>query len=415
MVNDNFITNAKNNMKKVLIFSTVYYPYMSGAEIAVDEIAKRLDDYQFDLITARRDKKLLKVDRYNNVNIYRVGLGCKTLDKFLLPICGFFKALELNRQNDYETIWSLMASQASIAAAFFKMRFKSKKLILTLQEGDEEEYLMRYVFGIKFIYKILIRPWHLLVFKKTDQIIAISEYLKKRAELNGVTCPIEIIPNGVDIENYSREISSVQKHEWREKLGFHDEDIVLIHTGRLNYKNSLENVIRALPLLEDRVKFLSVGQGEELENLKNLTVKLKVDNRVVFHDFVPQEELVNFLKISDVFIRPSLSEGLGSSFLEAMAAGVLVIATPVGGIPDFLNPGKTGLFCEVNNPKSIAREVNYYIDNRVSLAEQKSAETAGVTYDYDNHTISDIIDRARNLIVEKYAWSAIADKMKKYL
>jgi len=380
--------------------------------MAVDEITKRIDDYQFDLIAARMDRKLARFDKYHNVNIYRVGFGCKTLDKFLLPFCGLFKALELNRKNNYEIIWSLMASQASIAAAFLKIRFKNKKLVLTLQEGDEEEYLMRYVFGIKFLYKLLIRPWHLLVFKKADEIVTISEYLKKRAEMNGITCPIEVIPNGVDIENFSKEMSEIEKQERRLSLGFKEDDIILVHTGRLNYKNSLENIIKALPLLEARVKFLSIGQGEELETLKKIAQELKVSERVIFHDFVSHSELVNFLKISDIFIRPSLSEGLGSSFLEAMAAKVLVIATPVGGIPDFLIPGQTGLFCEVNNPKSIADQVNYYINNRQTLLSQKAGETAGISYDYSDQTLSKIIAAARKMIEEKYSWKKITIEMK---
>lgn len=400
-------------MKKILIFSTAYYPHLSGAELAVDEIAKRITDYQFDLIAARMDKKLTRFEKYHNVNIYRVGFGCKILDKFLLPFCGFFKALELNRKNNYDIIWSLMASQASIAAAFLKIRLKNKKLVLTLQEGDEEEYLTRYVFGNKFLYKILIRPWHLLVFKKADNIVAISQYLKKRAEDNGVKCPIEIIPNGVDTDIFSKEMSGVERQERRVNLNFKEDDIILVHTGRLNYKNSLENIIKALPLLEARVKFLSIGQGEELEKLKKIAQELKVSDRVIFHDFVPQAELVNFLKMSDIFIRPSLSEGLGSSFLEAMAAGVLVIATPVGGIPDFLIHGQTGLFCEVNNPGSIAEQVNYYINNRGSLVQEKAGETAGVTYDYDNQVIDKIISIAKKLIEEKYTWPVVTDKMKK--
>jgi glycosyltransferase involved in cell wall biosynthesis len=99
-----------------------------------------------------------------------------------------------------------------------------------------------------------------------------------------------------------------------------------------------------------------------------------------------------YLHISNIFIRPSRSEGLGNSFLEAMAAGIPVIATPVGGIPDFLKDGETGLFCEVDNPRSIAQKVEKL------LKDKESREY--------------IVKNARKMVEEKYQWEAIAERMK---
>ena len=100
-----------------------------------------------------------------------------------------------------------------------------------------------------------------------------------------------------------------------------------------------------------------------------------------------------YLKISDVFARPSLSEGLGNSFLEAMAAGVPVVATAVGGIPDFLKDGETGYFCEVQNPKSLAEAILKFENN-----PQKTNE---------------IIVNAKKMVLDKYDWSLISRDMKK--
>ena len=103
--------------------------------------------------------------------------------------------------------------------------------------------------------------------------------------------------------------------------------------------------------------------------------------------------LPRVLKAADVFARPSRSEGLGISFLEAMAAGLPVVATPVGGIPDFLTDGETGLFCEVQNPKSIAEKVQMLLSDN-SLRER-------------------ITQNASTMIRERYEWKEIAKKMKK--
>ena len=383
--------------KKILIFSTVYYPYMSGAEMAVDEISKKIDTidtFDFDLITALRDRKLSKEEKYNNINIYRVGLGFKRLDKFFLPFLGYFKAKKLHKINNYFAIWSLMASQASIVASFLKMRFSGVKLLLTLQEGDEEEHLKRYMLGIEWLYRLLIRPWHTLVFKRADFITAISRYLKKRAERFSVKCPVEIVPNGVDLNKFIITNPELRIKELKNYLAIKDGEKIIVHTGRLNYKNAIDDVIRALKYLPDNVKFINVGGGSEKNELEKLAKDLGVRKRVTFINFLPHEEMVKYLYLADVFVRPSLSEGLGNSFLEAMATGLPVVATPVGGIPDFLRDGVTGWFCETGNPKSIAQKIEYILDSK-------------------NEAVIETVKKAAlKLVQERYDWNKIAGDMR---
>ena len=122
---------------------------------------------------------------------------------------------------------------------------------------------------------------------------------------------------------------------------------------------------------------------------------LKLDNRVFFLGFIPHPELPAYLYASDIFIRPSLSEGLGNSFLEAMATNLPVIATPVGGILDFVKDGETGLFCEVSNPKSIAQKVD-------KLMKDKDSR------EY-------IIRSGKNMVMEQYNWYSIAPKIRDIL
>jgi len=87
-----------------------------------------------------------------------------------------------------------------------------------------------------------------------------------------------------------------------------------------------------------------------------------------------------------------LSEGFGNSFVEAMAAGLPVIATPVGGIIDFLEDGQTGLLCEVNNPESISEQVTKLLESP-DLGHK-------------------IVSNASSMVREKYDWEIIANRMK---
>ena len=380
------------NIKKVLIFSTAYFPFVGGAEVAVKEITNRIDNCVWALITARMDRKLPKQERVGNVDVYRVGTGWKTIDKILLPFLGFLKAVKLHKKNNYDIAWPIMASQASIAAAFFKI-FKPKiKLLLTLQEGDEEEHLKRYVSGSNLLYKIFIQPWHLLVFKKADYVTAISNYLKERALKNGVKCEVEVVPNGVNVERFLIDDFRFSIEEFRNKLGINGDEKVVITTSRLVKKNGIDDLIRAIA--QTTARLLICGIGEEEKELKKLVEDLKIGNRVLFLGQVDHKDLPKYLWMSDVFCRPSLSEGLGNSFLEAMVAGAPVVATSVGGIPDFLQDGKTGWFCKVKDPESIAEKVRYILDER------------------NKDEVRRVVENAGKMVEEKYNWDNIAIKFK---
>jgi glycosyltransferase involved in cell wall biosynthesis len=325
-------------MKKILIFSTSYLPLVGGAEIAVKEITDRIGDFEFDMVTALIDKRIPKTEKVGNVNIHRVGLGKPVLDKFLLPFFGLKKAFELHKKNNYEIIWSIMASQASIAAAWFKKKNKKVKLLLTLQEGDEEFHLKRYVLNINWLYELLIKPWHLKVFNKADRVTAISKYLKNRAIKNGIKKEIiNIIPNGVDTGKFNVVFNNLEIKEFKEEIGIKEDKKIVITISRLASKNGIESLIKAMTYLKyNNSELLIAGNVDEWHNLEFLASKLNLDDRVIFLGNVSHDRLPKYLAVSDVFCRPSISEGLGNVFLEAMAAKVPVIATSVGGIPDFL-------------------------------------------------------------------------------
>ena len=389
-------------MKKILIFSTAYFPFVGGAEIAVKEITDRIDDIQFDMITARMDSKLPTIEQFGNIKIYRAGYGLGAVDKFLLPFFGLVKALKLQRINNYDVIWSVMASQASIAAAWFKKIKPKLKLVLTLQEGDEEEYLRRYVFGNKFLYKLLIRPWHVLVIKKADVITAISTYLKERAKKSGAKADIKIVPNGVGVAHFSQDVSEEDLQRLKTRLSIRQENNYLMTISRLVEKNAVDDIIRALTFLPKEVILLVVGDGLQREMLIQLAQELEVYPRIKLIGHIDHQDLPKYLKLADIFIRPSLSEGFGNVFVEAMAVGVPVIATPAGGIPDFLfdpdkNPDKkpTGLFCDIRDPKSIAKQVTRL------LGDGQLRET--------------LTTNAKDMVKSKYDWDIIARDMKQVL
>ncbi len=374
---------SEGETKKVLIFSIAYFPYVGGAELAVKEITDRIKNFHFDLITFRFDRKLPKAEKIGNVIVYRVG-GLK----LFFPFIAFFKGLTLHKKYNHQIIWSVMANRAGFAALFFKFFHPDVKFLLTLQEGDVLDYPKQRAGILWPFVKFLFQR----IFTKADYIQAISHYLANWAKNMRATCPIEVVPNGVDIDKFKSQISNLKSQNLKRELNLKSDDKIIITTSRLVEKNAVGDIIEALQYLPANIKLLILGAGPEEQNLKLKIKNLKLRDRVLFLGYISHKELPKYLGISDVFVRPSLSEGLGSSFLEAMAAGIPVIATPVGGIPDFLKNGETGLFCEVNNPKSIAEKVKILLENN-DLREK-------------------IIKNAKEMVLRDYDWDLIVEKMK---
>jgi glycosyltransferase involved in cell wall biosynthesis len=377
-------------MKRILIFSVAYHPFVGGAEVAVKEITDRVGGIEFDMITLNLDGKQKTEERIGNVNVYRIGKQGK-FSKLMYPFAASRLAKKLHDEKKYDAIWSIMASFSGFAANFFKKKHPEVPYILTLQEGDPIDYIKKQV---RFVY-----PWFNEIFTEANKVQAISKYLADWAKTMGVTTHVSVIPNGVDLKLFTAPISQPEVTALENELGKKTGDVFLVTTSRLVEKNAVGDVIKSLVHLSSHIKLLVIGDGELRAELETLAKNGEVSNRVIFLGNKEYKDIPKYLKVSDIFVRPSLSEGMGNSFIEAMAAGIPIIATPVGGIPDFLkdisegSAQATGLFCHVSHPQSIAEQVKKLMDNR----------------ELRDH----IVANAQKLVQDNYDWSHIADRMQK--
>ncbi|HEY4504996.1 MAG TPA: glycosyltransferase [Candidatus Paceibacterota bacterium] len=358
--------------RHVLIFSTTYFPNIGGAEVAIKEITDRLGDYDFELICARLEPQLPSKELIGKVLVHRLGFG-NSFDKLLILFLGVIKIWQIDRSRPIKLFWSVMVTYASGAPYIFNiLRFWKKiPIVLTLQEGDSEEHLTKRHFGL------LDMSWRLSIPRSTA-ISAISHYLASRAKRFGYRGEPYVVPNGVSDDYFD-----VPKQKTDGKA--------IVTTSRLVHKNGIDTLIRAMALLPEH-NLVIAGDGEERERLETLTRELNLESRVKFLGTVSREDLPKLLASADIFCRSSRSEGQGISFLEAMAAGLPVIATKVGGIPDFLTDRETGLFCKVSNPESIAEKVKELMGDQALCGK--------------------IIKNARELMRNKFTWDKISEQMK---
>jgi len=382
-----------SNKRQIVIFTPTYTPYIGGAEIAISQITQRLkQNYSFSLLTPRYRNSLPKKEKIDAVNVYRLGIGLK-IDKFLFPFLSPIMAKRLCRSSKNSLFWGIMASYGGIGAMIAKKITPGTKLVLTLQEGDEESHLYRYFWGSQRFYRLFLEPLQRLVYQKADTITAISTWLIERAISKGVAKEkIVYIPNGVDIPKFQKKHPESELKNLKVKHHLPETGCnYLITTSRLAQKNGLEDLIEAMQYIPYNDHLLILGSGELEKKLKNLAEGLGLSNRIHFLGEIHPDQIPQYLQFSNIFIRASHSEGMGNSFLEAMAAGLPVIATPVGGILDFLRNEENGLFCKVKNPRSISQAVQK-IERNPQLFKK-------------------LVENGQKTIQQNYHWNTVAEKM----
>lgn len=391
--------------KKILIFSLAYYPkHIGGAEVAIKEITDRIspEQYEFHLVCNRYDSTLPKHEQIGNVLIHRIGFTQHNptigdlrklplqLNKLTYQWWAFWVAKKLHKKYQYDGIWAMMAHSCGVPAGKFKKTFPDVRYVLTLQEGDPPAYIQKKMrlFGRAFTD----------AFTEADIVQVISTFLGVWAKAKGFKGEPLLIPNAVNTKHFTQPYSSTELQTLRNELGVTVKDVLLVTTSRLVHKNGLDDVITALTLLPEQVKFVIFGIGPDEYKLKNLAQKNGVMDRVLFRGEISHDVMPKYLKASDIFIRPSRSEGMGNSFVEAMAAGLPVIATQEGGIADFLfdetrNPdqGTTGWAVDVNHPEQIATAVKDIMNRPEKVVE--------------------VTARAQTMAIEKYDWDLIAQRM----
>jgi glycosyltransferase involved in cell wall biosynthesis len=391
--------------KKILIFSMGYYPkHIGGAEVAVKEITDRLspEEYAFHVICNRYDSTLPKEEQIGNVTVHRIGLTKKEptmgdlrklplhLNKIIYQWQAFWAAKKLHKKYQFDAVWAMMAHATGVPAAKFKRAFPDVPYVLTLQEGDPPEYIEKKM--------RIFQPWFDRAFTTPDTIQVISNFLGAWAKRKGFVGEPVLIPNAVNTAHFTQTYSAEELAAAKAELSKKDGDVFLVTTSRLVPKNAVDDVIKALKLLPEHVQFVVYGTGPEEDMLKQLARDFGVSDRVQFLGHIDHSVMPKYLKACDIFIRPSRSEGMGNSFVEAMAAGLPVIATQEGGIADFLfdekrNPDQltTGWAVDVNAPGQIAEAVQDI------LAHPEKVTT--------------VLRQAKAMAIEKYDWDLIAARM----
>lgn len=351
--------------------------------MAIHEIALRNPQSLFHLYTARLRPSLPFTETIGNVHIHRIGIG-SMVDRILLPCIAPIVALCSTSRALPTVIWGMMAQYGGMAALLFHLLTRKKhRFVLTLQEGGDFTAMQKRA-G-------LMLPLMKQVVCRCTTLQTISHALLGWAQNLGYTgSDYHVIPNGVDSKRFANKPPTHELQRWHDRLGLDDTTKVIFSASRLSPKNGMNDLAQAAALLPAHYLCVIAGDGIQRPLIEQTIRAHSLDKRVIMLGDCSYEDVIILLHVSHLFVRPSLSEGLGNAFLEAMAAGVPIVGTMVGGIPDFLEDGVTGLAAEPGNAQSIAACIRHYEDKRLYASIQRAGQ---------------------QLVAKQFDWDLIANRM----
>jgi len=184
-----------------------------------------------------------------------------------------------------------------------------------------------------------------IVLKFGTQVLAVSETIKRELVDSGLRPDrVHVVANGVESPK-NLDVTQAYREKRRKSLGMCGSDFVLGYVGRLSAEKGLKYLLSACARLliasEVPLRAVVVGEGPQRSELEELSRNLGLADRVVFAGF--QENVLPWLSCMDVFVLPSLTEGTPMALLEAMGHGIPVVASAVGGVPQVIQHGETGL------------------------------------------------------------------------
>lgn len=192
---------------------------------------------------------------------------------------------------------------------------------------------------------------------------------------------IVCIENGIDVDRFNCKFNKIAK---RDEFKVPIEAKIIGTIGRLTEQKGhiylIESAAHFLNVFPSSI-ILIVGDGPLMETLKKQVKKLDIENKVIFAGH--RDDIPEIMSIIDIFVLPSITEGLPLVLLEAMAAKKPIVASNVSGVPDVIKNGIEGLLIPSKRPDLLAEKINYLIKNSKHAAKLAQAAFNKVSRKYD--------------------------------
>jgi glycosyltransferase involved in cell wall biosynthesis len=369
MLNCNNKIESKNNMKIAIIIKEFPPKWLAGTEIATYNMASYLAKrgHEIHVITSH-DDGLPNFNKEKGFYIHRIPIPkVRIIRGIIFTLNIFFKIRTI--KPDIVHVQDLeMGISAYLSRKILKVPY------IIWGRGSDVNLPNQFI-------RTTAKP----ILQNANAILALTEDM--RIKLRKIyDTEIYVIPNGIDLEeNNGVTIYPARKTDTKN----------ILFVGSLYPVKGVEYLIIAMKIVHDKMpeaRLIIVGDGEEREHLAVLSVNLGIQKYVQFVGKVPHEMVKTFMQQADVFVLPSLSEGLPNVILEAMACGLPIVASRVGGIPDTITNETNGYLIEPKDSDDLAKKIILLLQDYALLKK---------------------ISENNRKIVKKYAWENVIFELEK--
>jgi len=277
-----------------------------------------------------------------------------------LFICFFITALRSTRKTQLAHAFWSASGIVAVAVSYFKPR----PVVVTLWGSD------KLILQLPFLSNLIIR-----ILNKADAIICEDKNLKSSLVARGMDCQkITLIQNGIDCSIFRPSDSLKAKNH----LNLQAEERIILSIGSLNKTKNhslLINTFAETAALNNTWRLYIIGEGVERKCLEKQILDLGLNKKVILLGLQNHSSLPQWLNAADIFVLPSQSEGTPNALLEAMACGLPVIASNVGGIPELIQDNIEGLLFESGSKDDLKEKLNRLIQDKG--LQKTLAENAG--------------------------------------
>ena len=332
---------------------------LGGTEAVAYHLTRSIakQGYKTTIFTTSIDSKD-SIERYENIEIYRYGKA------FTIGSAGMsFKLLYKPLNHEIDIVHAHAGNPPAPIAAYWYAKKKKKPFVVTYHGDGQWDWggVIRRA-SVYFYSKYLLDK----ILSYADVIISPSEYYIDESRVLGkYRDKIVVIPNGINVNEFDVGYS---KEECREKLGLSIDSRIILFVGTLSPHKGPDILIKAMSKIVKEVpdaKLVFVGYGGMRAELEMLSKKLGVKKNVKFAGFVEESMKPLYYRAADVFCLPSVMkhEIFGIVNLEAMACGVTIVASKIGGVPDVVKDGENGLLVLPKDSDALADAIIYLLEN----------------------------------------------------
>lgn len=366
---------------RVLFFNYEYPPLGGGAANATRYIFEKwsdVDDLKIDLITSGIEKEYQKETLGKNITIHRLPIGKdpsklhyqSQKDLIVYAWKAFFLARKLTKEKSFDLSHSFFSVPCGFLSWWF---WKTKRIpyIISLRGADVPGYSDRFT----FIYK-LITPLIKVIWQKARFVISNSQGLKDLALQSAPQQPIGIIYNGIDTQEFFPRENSTEA----------TKNIIVV--SRLTQRKGIDYLIEAMSEVSKAVpqsRLILAGDGNAREELEEKTRSLGLQNSIIFRGLIDHKLLAKEIyQKADIFVLPSLNEGMSNTMLEALASGLPLIATPTGGSEELIKEGVNGYIVPMKNSQILAEKIITVLQNdnlRIRLGENSRQKAESLSWE----------------------------------